>query len=89
MHFLQAILISDISVLRVCNKTGGTIKGDIKKNVMVILSDDGRHRRPKHVEYKIMSAVYSNVIFPIMEIGVNVLYFVDRASLYNLVHKSN
>jgi hypothetical protein len=24
-------LISDISVLRVCNKTGGTIKGDIKK----------------------------------------------------------
>jgi len=31
MHFLQAI-ISDISVLIVCNKTGGTIKGDIKKN---------------------------------------------------------
>ena len=30
MHFLQAIN-SDISVLRVCNKTGGTIKGDIKK----------------------------------------------------------
>jgi len=24
-------LISDISVLRVCNKTGGTIKGDIYK----------------------------------------------------------
>ena len=24
-------LISDLSVLRVCNKTGGTIKGDIKK----------------------------------------------------------
>ena len=23
---------SDISVLTVCNKTGGTIKGDIKKN---------------------------------------------------------
>ena len=23
-------LISDISVIRVCNKTGGTIKGDIK-----------------------------------------------------------
>ena len=31
MHFLQAIN-SDISVLIVCNKTGGTIKGDIKKN---------------------------------------------------------
>ena len=31
MRFLQAIN-SDISVLRVCNKTGGTIKGDIKKN---------------------------------------------------------
>ena len=30
MHFLQAIN-SDISVLIVCNKTGGTIKGDIKK----------------------------------------------------------
>ena len=31
MHFLQAIN-SDISVLIVCNKTGGTIKGDIKKH---------------------------------------------------------
>ena len=31
MHFLQAIN-SDISVLIVCNKTGGTIKGDTKKN---------------------------------------------------------
>jgi len=30
MHFLQAIN-SDISVLIVCNKTGGTIRGDIKK----------------------------------------------------------
>ena len=30
MHFLQAIN-SDQSVLTVCNKTGGTIKGDIKK----------------------------------------------------------
>jgi len=30
MHFLQAIN-SDLSVLRVSNKTGGTIKGDIKK----------------------------------------------------------
>ena len=30
MHFLQAIN-SDVSVLIVCNKTGGTIKGDIKK----------------------------------------------------------
>ena len=29
MHFLQAIN-SDISVPRVCNKTGGTIKGDEK-----------------------------------------------------------
>jgi len=28
MHFLQAIN-SDLSVLIVCNKTGGTIKGDI------------------------------------------------------------
>jgi len=32
MHFLQAIK-SDISVLIVCNKTGGTIQGDIKKTV--------------------------------------------------------
>ena len=30
MHFLQAIN-SDLSVLMVCNKTGGTIKGDIYK----------------------------------------------------------
>jgi len=30
MHFLQAIN-SDLSVLIVCNKTGGTIKRDIKK----------------------------------------------------------
>ena len=29
MHFLQAIN-SDLSVLIVCNKTCGTIKGDIK-----------------------------------------------------------
>ena len=33
MHFLQAIN-SDISVLIVCNKTGGTIKGDIKKSTI-------------------------------------------------------
>ena len=31
MHFLQAIN-SDVSVLIVCNKTGGTIKGDTKIN---------------------------------------------------------
>jgi len=31
MYFLQAIN-SGISVLIFCNKTGGTIKGDIKKN---------------------------------------------------------
>ena len=33
MHFLQTIN-SDISVLIACNKTGGTIKGDIKKNIL-------------------------------------------------------
>jgi len=33
MHFLQAIN-SDISVLIVCNKTGGTIKGDKKITVL-------------------------------------------------------
>ena len=33
MHFLHAIN-SDISVLIiVCNKTGGTIKGDLKKSI--------------------------------------------------------
>jgi len=31
MHFLQAIN-SDLSVLTVCNKTGGTIKGDTKSS---------------------------------------------------------
>ena len=38
MHFLQAIN-SDISVLIVCNKTGGTIKGDIKKTSSGMLRD--------------------------------------------------
>jgi hypothetical protein len=37
MNFLQA-LNSDISVLIVCNKTGGTIKGDIKKKRNLWLS---------------------------------------------------
>ena len=32
MNFLQAIN-SDISVLIVCNNTGGTIKGDILKKI--------------------------------------------------------
>jgi len=37
MHYLQAIN-SDLSVLIVCNKTGGTIKGDIKnKNVVSLI----------------------------------------------------
>ena len=35
MHFLQAIN-SDISVLIVCNKNGGTINGDIKKCVKIL-----------------------------------------------------
>ena len=37
MHFLQAIS-SDLSVLIVCNKAGGTIKGDIKKNCKLVIS---------------------------------------------------
>ena len=32
-------LISDLSVLRVCNKTGGTIKGDTKKMTYVLFND--------------------------------------------------
>jgi len=36
MYFLQAIN-SDISVLIVCNKTGGTIKGNIKKKMFIIV----------------------------------------------------
>ena len=36
MHFLQTIN-SDLSVLIVCNKTGGTIKGDIKKKKSEIM----------------------------------------------------
>jgi len=35
MHLLQAIN-SDLSVLIVCNKTGGTIKGDIKKRKLLL-----------------------------------------------------
>ena len=36
MPFLQAIN-NDLSVLIDCNKTGGTIKGDIKKNPEIAL----------------------------------------------------
>jgi len=32
MHFLQAIN-SDINVLIVCKKSGGSIKGDLKKKI--------------------------------------------------------
>jgi len=39
MHFLEAIN-SDLSVLIVCNKTGGTIKGDIKKIAVFLPSSD-------------------------------------------------
>ena len=35
MHFLQAIN-SAVSVLIVCNKTGGKIKGDIKKRYLPV-----------------------------------------------------
>ena len=38
MNFLQAIN-SDMSVLIVCNKTGGTIKGDIKQILDQIVSN--------------------------------------------------
>ena len=41
MYFLQAIE-SDLSVLIVCNKTGGTIKGDITKNFFIFSSGKGR-----------------------------------------------
>ena len=37
MRFLQAIN-SDLSVLIVCNKTGGTIKGDIKVESALFVS---------------------------------------------------
>jgi len=42
MHFLQAIN-SDISVLRVCNKTGGTIKRRHKKNTMRVIRQSCRY----------------------------------------------
>jgi len=38
MHFLQAI-DSDISVLIVCNKNGGTIKGDLKNNQVIMINE--------------------------------------------------
>jgi hypothetical protein len=58
MHFLQAIN-SDISVLIVCNKTGGTIKGDIKKSIMdsfqfFLASCDTLSEKPKN-KAKLMS----------------------------------
>ena len=41
MHFLQAIN-SDLSVLIVCNKTGGTIEGDIKKKLTAVNKVDSK-----------------------------------------------
>ena len=46
MHFLQTIN-SDISVLIVCNKTGGTIKGDIKKNPSLLAGGSTTMRSKK------------------------------------------
>jgi len=39
MHFLQAIN-SDLSVLIGCNKTGGTIKGDKKKFINILINSN-------------------------------------------------
>ena len=47
MSFLQAIK-SDLSVLIVCNKTGGTIKGDIK-NILSVLNMTTMHLKQHRV----------------------------------------
>ena len=55
MHFLQAIN-SDLSVLIVCNKTGGTIKGDIK--IVALLIHNGQYLV---ICYKITKHLYHQI----------------------------
>ena len=59
MHFLQAIN-SDLSVLIVCNKTGGTIKEDIKKKDIVIWSLIFSSSITR-ITPEIITAVFSNI----------------------------
>jgi hypothetical protein len=46
MHFLQAIN-SGLSVLIACNKTGGTIKGDIKKILVIYFVRSLEEKKPE------------------------------------------
>ena len=73
MHFLQAIN-SDLSVLIVCNKTGGTIKGDIKKwQIIFILvitfmqGVDNNITQTSHVSrvYSVAAALYLQFVLPL------------------------
>jgi hypothetical protein len=56
MHFLQAIN-SDLTVLIVCNKTGGTIKGDIKK-----IRDDTFSKKSKHISVYLIPVQAGNIV---------------------------
>ena len=55
MHFLQAIN-SDLSVFTVCNKTAGTIKGDIKK----IIKNKNQSARVEFGNYHCSHSVIGN-----------------------------
>ena len=74
MLFLQAIN-SDLSVLRVCNKTGGTIKGDIKK-IFVFLLFELEMGVPDHfVDIKPLSCLESDSNISILK-GIVLLDYV-------------
>ena len=49
MHFPQATN-SDISVLIVCNKTGGTIKGDMRKKIIYNYTNDARTHERQEIQ---------------------------------------
>ena len=76
MHFLQAIN-SGISVLIDCNKTGGTIKGDIKK--IFSFSFSTRYLKVRGIEFVMQryQLVASVIGSKMVGIDVNVRKFVD------------
>jgi hypothetical protein len=59
MHFLQAIN-SDLSVLIVCNKTGGTIKGDIKN---IYISHLLQHSHGLGDQWSVLSVLLRSSLF--------------------------
>ena len=77
MHFLQAIN-SDISVLIVCNKTGGTIKGD-KKKIFT-----GQCHYQKTVKTHIKRQIHNKTLY--IEKRFEVLKYINKCYFTMLFH---